>query len=135
MIEIDEKDVQLLDTIGCEEPWHIIAASFYGDFPNPRELTERLILLRDSGLITIDPVATTDSLFTDAQKNGWHDSTVWPDEGPVWSLEVTEYGFTVLKEHGWSGMDKVRATMSPNMAFCRNCVPPCSTQSGKLSVI
>lgn len=100
MIEIDEKYVEILDEIGCDEPWHIIASSFYGDFVNLRELPERLILLRDSGLITIDPVTTADSLFADAERNGWHKSTVWPEKGPVWSLKVTENGFAVLKEHG-----------------------------------
>jgi len=99
MVQIDSKDIDILDGIGCDEPWHIIAAIFHYHFSNQRELPERIVHLRDLGLLTIDPDTTSDILLADAEKNQWHEETDWPD-GPVWSLKVTELGFDALKAHG-----------------------------------
>jgi hypothetical protein len=107
-MQLDEKDIAILNEIGCEEPWHIIAAILGHTFDPPSELANRLLALRDRGYVVITaetpstPAPTCAALLADAQANDWYDEVDWPDTA-VWNLRVTEEGFAHLQRQSASG--------------------------------
>ena len=107
MFETDEKDIRILNEVGPEEPWHLIAKWLAEDWGSSEEIVERVFRLLELDLLTvvpskgtsIDPTPT--SLLRDALSHNWYVATDWPD-GPTWQLRVTERGFAVLQASGKS---------------------------------
>jgi|SRR5690625_4298338 len=94
----EDIDLDLLEFIANDEPWHILCPVFYYRYPSPKAFVHRIKKLEEEGYLRFlqSPSPSEPELLDEARRNDFWDEEDVTD-GPWWDVIATDRGFALVK--------------------------------------